>query len=237
MTEQAASGSPDTSKPTPPTRPRRPGTTAARPTRGPVPSKPLPPTVQRPTRTPIPSFQRLIETAGPDPATPLDQVRLAVGTIVGPFGVNGEVKLRLSTDDPEHLASLRRIYLGAEPQPRVLLGMRMHKGMGLLRIGGVTSPEQAEALRGQTVRIAGTDARPLEPGDFYLYQLVGLEAFDEAGERVGTLADIMETGAHDVFVISRAGAPDMLLPNHPEFVLEINPKAGKIIIRPIVFNN
>ena len=177
-----------------------------------------------------------MDSKGPDPATPPDQVRLAIGVLVGVHGLQGELKLRLFTDDPEHLASLRRVYVGDEPQPRRLLGVRFHAGQALLRLQGIEDPEGGMALRGQTLRIAGTDARPLAAGEFFLYQLMGLEAVDEEGTSLGQVTDLMETGVHDVFVVTPADGPDLLFPNHPEVVLNIDPTAGRIVVRPLIYD-
>lgn len=185
-----------------------------------------------------PRPKRLVETAGPDPSTPLSEVRLGVGTVVGSHGTDGEVKVLLTTDDPEHLLSIRRVFVGDEPLARRVLGARLHDRYALMRLKGITTPEAASALRGSPVRIAGSDARPLAPGEFYLYQLIGLTAFDEAGETLGTVADIMETGANDVFIISPPdGGADLLIPNHPEVVLEIDPVAGRLTVRPLVYDS
>jgi 16S rRNA processing protein RimM len=185
---------------------------------------------------PRPTRPRLAETDGPDSDTPLAEVRLVVGTIAGPHGVRGEAKLRLVTDDPEHLSRIKRVYLGEETEPRRLLGLRLHAGKALIRIQGLTTPEEVDALRGQPVRIAGGDARPPAPGEFFLYQLIGLEAVDEAGTRLGRVADVMETGAHDIFVVSPIeSGPDLLLPNHPDVVLDVQPDAGRMIVRPLVY--
>lgn len=178
---------------------------------------------------------RLIETAGPAPGTPLAEVRLVVGTIIGPHGVRGEAKLRLATDTPEHLRTIRRVWVGDEEQSRRLLGLRFQAGNALIRLSGVTTPEQVDELRGLPVRIAGTDARPNEPGEYFLFQLIGLRAFDEAGEPVGVLSDVLETGAHDVFVISPETGDDILLPNHPDFVLAVQPEAGRLTVRLPVY--
>jgi len=178
----------------------------------------------------------LSDTAGPDPATPLSAVRLSVGTIVGAHGVDGEVKVLLTTDDPEHLLTIRRLYIGDEQQPRRVLGARLHDRYALVRLKGVTTPESIAEFKGQPVRIAGIDARPLAPGEHYLYQLIGLTAVDEAGVTIGTVTDIMETGANDVFIVSPPdGGPDQLIPNHPEVVLDIDPVAGKLTVRPLVY--
>ncbi len=221
--------------------PRRPRATAARPRRAqsPAAADPTAPSAKRATgrQQAGPKGGRLIDTAGPDPATPLDKVRLVVGTIVGPFGLGGEAKMMLATDDPEHFAGLRQVYLGDEPRPRRLLGVRLHKGQALLRLAGVTRPDQVDALRGTKVRIPATAARPLAPGEHFLFQLVGLRAEDEAGNLVGTLVDVIETGANDVFVIApEGGGPDIMVPNHPDFVPEISPETGRVVVRPIRFD-
>ena len=180
--------------------------------------------------------RRLIETAGPTPATPLEQVRLVVGTIVGVHGVAGEAKLLLATDDPEHLRTIKRVWVGQEERPRRLLGVRFHAGNALIRLSGVTTPEQVDPLRGLQVRIAGADARPNEEGEYFLFQLIGLRAYDEAGAQLGTLTDILETGAHDVFVVTPETGPELLLPNHPQYVLEIRPDEGRLTVRPPVYD-
>jgi 16S rRNA processing protein RimM len=185
----------------------------------------------QPKRTP----PRLADTAGPEPGAPPAHVRLTVGTILGPHGVNGEFKLRLQTDDPEHLLTLKRVYLGEEKAPRTVLGARMHAGNALMRLQGISSPETVDRFRGTPLRIRGADARPLAPDEYYLYQVIGLDAFDEAGNRLGRVTDLLETGANDVLVITPDEGADILLPSHPEVVVSMEPSAGKIIVRPLTY--
>jgi 16S rRNA processing protein RimM len=177
----------------------------------------------------------LVETTGPEPTTPPAETRLAVGVIVGTHGIHGELKLKLTTDEPERLSDVKTIYIGDKGSRRKLLGVRFHGGLALLRIGGVNNPEQANQLRGEWVRISGQDARPLDEGEFFYYQLVGLTAFDEAGVELGTLVDIIETGTNDVFVIKTTIGDEMLVPNHPDFVPAIEPDQGRITVRPPIY--
>ena len=179
---------------------------------------------------------RLIETAGPDPATPVAEVRFVVGTIIGTHGISGELKVLLTTDEPEHLLTIKRVYVGEDQHARRVLSARLHDRFALMRLKGIGTPEAGLELRGQQVRIAGTDARPLQAGEYYLYQLIGLRAFDESGQEVGTVTDIMETGANDVLVVAPAdGGKDQLYPNHPDVVLEIKPDEGRLVVRPLVY--
>lgn len=175
-----------------------------------------------------------MDTAGPDPDVPPNRARLTVGSILAPHGVRGEFKVRLQTDTPEHFLTLKRIFLGDEATPRVVLGSRLHAGNALMRLQGISTPDTVEQLRGTPLRIRGTDARPLAADEYFLYQMIGLEVFDESGNRLGRVTDVMETGANDVLVISpEDGGADVLLPSHPEVVIEMDPRAGRIVVRPL----
>ena len=186
----------------------------------------------KPQRAPL----RLADTAGPDPAVPPERVRLTVGTILAPHGVRGEFKVRLQTDDPEHLLTVKRLYLGDETTPRTVLGARLHAGNALIRLQGISSPESVERFRGTPLRIRGVDARPLAANEYFLYQVIGLEAYDESGNRLGQVGDLIETGANDVLVITpEDGGADILLPSHPDVIIAMDPAAGRIVVRPLVY--
>ncbi len=197
---------------------------ASRPRQG----KPRP----KPART---KSRSLIDTAGPDPDATLDRIKLTVGVIGGTHGVHGELKLKLLTDHPEHLSTIGQVYLGASDEPTNLLGVRFHGDQALIQLEGVSSPEQGKLLGGLKVRIAGSDAKPLEDGEYFLFQLIGLAAVTSEGEPIGTVIDILETGAHDVFVVTPETGPELLLPNHPQFVLDIQPDEGRLTARPPVY--
>ena len=179
----------------------------------------------------------LIETAGPNPDSPLADVRLTIGVIAGTHGVEGELKLKVLSDHPEHIPTLKRVYLGESDFPIRLLCARPHGDQMLIRLEGVSTPEAGKKLGGLKVRIAATDAKPLELDEYFIYQLIGLEAWTENGEVLGRVTDLMETGAHDVLVISSPTAPDLLVPNHPSYVLDIAPERNQIVIRPPVYDS
>jgi len=186
-------------------------------------------------RRPRSNPKRLAETAGPSPDAALDSVRLTVGVIAGTHGVHGELKLKVLTDHPEHLPTLRKVYLGDSETPTSVLGLRFQGEQALITLEGVESPEEGKRLGGLKVRIAGSDAKPLEEGEYFLFQLIGLTAADEHGTGLGTVTDLLETGAHDVLVITGADGQDLLVPNHPQFVLDVDPERGRIVLRPPVY--
>lgn len=191
--------------------------------------------VPRKKRAPRPERKvpRLADTAGPEPGTPPTAARLTVGAILAPHGVNGEFKLKLHTDDPEHLLTLKRLYLGDEAKPRTVLSARMHQGNALLRVQGISTPETVEGMRGTLLSIRGADARPLAENEYFLYQMIGLEVFDEDGNRLGRVTDLMETGANDVLVVTSDDGKDFLLPSHPDVVIAMDPAAGRLVVRPL----
>jgi 16S rRNA processing protein RimM len=191
-------------------------------------ASPAPVSRRRPPKTAGP----LIQSAGPDPQTPLDQAVLTIGIIVGTHGIGGDLKVRPVTDVPEQFELLSSVYVGDEARPRKVQHVRFHSGQVLLKLRGISNREDGASFRGQPIRISGKDALPLEEGEFLLYQLIGLDAFDESGNKVGTTVDLIETGARDVFVIRpEGGGAEILLPNTEDAVLEIVPNERRMVVR------
>ena len=182
--------------------------------------------------------QRLDATAGPDRLAAVDAVRLAVGVFVGTHGVQGELRLQLWTDAPDHLREISQVWVGDEEQPRQLTGFRPADDRALVSLAGVGNVETARTFVGQRLLIAGADAQPLAEGELFLYQLVGLTVVTDDGETLGTIADVMETGANDVLVIRpAAGGADILYPHHREFVAGVDLAAGTMTVRRLDYYN
>jgi len=112
------------------------------------------------------------------------------------------------------------------------LQARTHKNLVLLRLEGVESRDQAEALRGKTVCIPRDQARPLEEGRYYDFQLVGMAVYDEAGALIGRLKDVLRTPANAVYVVE-AGGREVLIPAVREFVREVDVEGRRMVVRLI----
>jgi len=175
----------------------------------------------------------LSDTPGPDQNASLDEIKLTVAVIERPHGVQGEFQASLTTDVPERLLSLKSIYLGNETSPRKIEAARFHQDRIIFKLSGIDSPEQVRTLSKRPLRIPGSAAAPLAEGEYFLYQLIDSRVVDEAGTELGTLVDIMETGANEVYVV-RSGdeSEDLLLPNIASVVLEIDVSRGVIVVRP-----
>lgn len=120
----------------------------------------------------------------------------------------------------------------AQAHRLVLRRVRPHKRGLLLALAGIDTMTAAERLAGARVSVAEADLPPLPAGEFYWFQVVGLTAVTEEGRPLGRVAEILETPAHDVYVV-REGEREILVPAVEEVVRLIDPAGGRIVVRPI----
>lgn len=162
----------------------------------------------------------------PEPSQPES---LVVGVLVGPHGVQGEVKLRPLTDFPERLSQLKRLHLrfpdGGEEE-RAVTGRRWHKEMLLVRLEGVTDREAADAMREVQVLVPVDQAAPLPEGQFYEHQILGLRVVTPDGEELGRVREIMRVPSNDVYIAGR-----YLIPATHDAILRIAPEEGVLVVR------
>ncbi|MFZ5878824.1 MAG: ribosome maturation factor RimM [Chloroflexota bacterium] len=163
------------------------------------------------------------------PGSPIGEPEyLVVGFLRRPHGVGGEMLMDPHTDFPERFRAGRKVYLGDAHKPATLASVRPHGKSLLVRLRGVSTPEQAGQMRNTWVFIKSTDAPALPEGQYYQYQLIGLKVVDENDQPLGTLTEIIETGANDVYVVTNAEGKELLLPVIPEVILDLQPGAGFI---------
>lgn len=173
--------------------------------------------------------------ADPQPARPR---YLLLGEILRPHGVRGEVRMRVLTEFPERITALEAVYVGTGPaspdvRPYRVKHMRMHQAYGLLKLDGVDDRNQAELLRDLFVMVPLEHAVPLEEGEFYLFQLIGLQVQTAEGEALGVLRDVIETGANDVYVVDSPAHGEILLPAIQDVIERIDIPAGVMIVNLI----
>jgi ribosomal 30S subunit maturation factor RimM len=107
---------------------------------------------------------------------------LAVGRIARPWGVRGELKVEILTEDPARFEWLETVYVGPRFTPYRLESSRQHLGAVLLKLAGCDDRNAAEALRGLVVQVPIKDALPLEEGEYWVHQILGLEVWTTEGE-------------------------------------------------------
>ncbi|NNJ13485.1 16S rRNA processing protein RimM [Chloroflexales bacterium ZM16-3] len=165
--------------------------------------------------------------------TPEDM--LLIGVIAGPFGIKGLVKMKSFTDQPEYLRRrLRQIFVGKKLTPYTLTKLHEHKpGVLLLTLDGIATREAVDELRGSDVFIRRTDAAPLGSDEYYIHDLIGLQASTVDGQDLGTVREVIETGVHEVLVVTRPGQSDALIPLVREFIAELDIPGRRVVVRPI----
>ena len=148
--------------------------------------------------------------------------RLVVGRILRPHGVRGELSVEVLSDAPERFAPGAELGVGDPDGPEppgttVVRAARLHLGRLLLSLEGITDRDAADRLRGAWLSIPVAAARPLDPGEFWPHQLVGLAVVDRQGRPRGRVADVVPGAAHDLLAVEitpegsgepQGGAPD-----------------------------
>jgi 16S rRNA processing protein RimM len=160
---------------------------------------------------------------------------LRVGYIAGSHGLHGAMRVR--TDDPGSttLAALKRLFVetaAGRREFKVLGSSALSAGNQRIILEGIGDADAAEALRGGTVMVAAADLPPLGEGEFYYFQLVGAEVMLTDGRRLGTIEDIMSTGAHDVWVV-RDGEREVLVPVITDVVKAMDLGARRVTIEAV----
>ncbi|MBZ0294575.1 MAG: ribosome maturation factor RimM [Anaerolineae bacterium] len=174
-------------------------------------------------------------SAGPED-TPSGPFYLLLGEILRPHGIRGELRVRILTDYPERMLEFDSVHIGTDPEsPEAAIyqieKLRLSKGYGLLKLEGIDDRNQAELLRDLYVMIDVDEAIPLEEGEFYLYQVIGLTVQTEQGQALGTIREVLETGANDVYIIDSPEYKEILLPVTPETVLNTDIQSGLVTVR------
>ena len=105
--------------------------------------------------------------------------------------------------------------------------------MVLVKFKGIETVENAEKLRNSFVEIDRADAIPLEEGQYFIADLLGLDVFLDTGEKLGVLEDIYNTGSSDIYVVKNELGKQFLLPYIDEVIKQINLEEGKIIVHII----
>ena len=154
-----------------------------------------------------------------------ESIYLAIGFIRRPHGVKGEVIMDLHTDFPERIKPGRKVYIGDRHESATLGSVREHGNGILVRIRGYDTPETAGRFRNQWVYVKTTEVPPLPEGQHYKYELIDMQVIDDAGNPLGTLTDILETGANDVYIVKNEAGKEILLPAIPSVILETDMEA------------
>lgn len=157
---------------------------------------------------------------------------LETGIIVTTHGIKGEFKINPWCDTPDFITDFKTLYLDEGKTELVIEKSRVHKNTVLVKAKGIDTPEDAVKLRNKTVYINRDDAN-IDEDAYFIQDLIGLQVIDvDNGKLYGTLCDVTQTGANDVYHLDANGKL-LLVPAIEQVVIEINLEQNKMLIRPL----
>ena len=150
--------------------------------------------------------------------------QLQVGVISSTHGVRGEVKVFPTTDDVTRFRQLKTVYLdtGREMLPLEIQNVKFFKQFAILKFKGIDNINDIEKYRGKSLMIDREDAVDLDEDEYFIADMIGMKVCTEDGSEFGTLKDVMETGANDVYIIDSLEHGEVLIPAIRECILDVD---------------
>jgi 16S rRNA processing protein RimM len=155
---------------------------------------------------------------------------IAIGQILAPWGVKGKLKVEVVTDFPERFNPQSMIYVNQ--QLMTIDSTEWRKGKVIIKLNTVDSIEEAQKLRGQPVEIPHSQLHSLPEGQYYHFQLIGLEVWTIQGELLGSIAEILTAESNDNYVVRGANG-EILIPAIDDVVKSIDLDKRHMVIEPI----
>lgn len=150
---------------------------------------------------------------------------LVVGKLRRPHGVQGEIPLELFSELLELLEPEQTVYVGERHQPLVVKDSRWKQDLLLLKFHNMDDRTAVEGLTNDLVYVKTSQLPPLDEGEYYYHQLIGLDVYEEE-DYLGVLTEILQTGANDVYLVTDEAGKETLIPDTDEVVLDIDVNAG-----------
>lgn len=155
-----------------------------------------------------------------------------VGVITTTHGVHGEVKVFPTTDDPQRFKKLKQVILdnGKEKKELEITSVKFFKNLVILKFKDIDNINDVEKYKKADLLVTRKNAVPLKEGEYFIADLIGLKATSDEDEDLGILTDVIQTGANDVYVFSKEGMQDLLVPKIPDCIKEVNIEEGTILV-------
>lgn len=154
---------------------------------------------------------------------------MLVGRIVGAFGLHGEAKVEPYSDFPERFSRMTVTHVGSDRAELRVVSSRQHKTHVLLKFEGVETPEMVHPLCGEELFVPRSSAMPLPLGHYFLDEVIGMSVHDPVGNLVGSVTEVIRTGANDVFVVG-AGRDAVLIPMVKEAVRQLDVPGRQMVV-------
>lgn len=157
---------------------------------------------------------------------------LQVGVISSTHGIRGEVKVFPTTDDVKRFKKLKNVILdtGKQQLSLEIEGVKFFKQFAILKFKGIDNINDVEMYKGMSLLVTRDHAVKLQKDEYFITDMIGMEVYTEDGELFGTLDDVLQTGANDVYEIKTKKHGAVLVPAIKDCILDINIEEKKMII-------
>ncbi len=155
---------------------------------------------------------------------------IIIGRILAPWGTRGKLKVKVITNFPERFAPSSTVYINR--QPMIIDSTEWHKGQAIIKLNTIDNTEAAQWLQGQPVEINHSQLYPLPEGQYYHFQLIGLEVWTTQGELLGNITEILTAESNDNYVV-KGDEEEILIPAIEDVVKSIDLNKGRVVIEAI----
>ena len=154
---------------------------------------------------------------------------LEIGKITSTHGIKGEVRVEPWCDSPEFLKRFKVLYFDAKGEKPFKIMSRPHGHMAIGKIEGIDTVEEASKLRNKVIYMKRSDAK-LPKGKYFIAELIDCKVIDADDEKkvYGTLSDVSETGANDVYVVEMEDKKELLIPAIKQCILNVDVENGQM---------
>lgn len=157
---------------------------------------------------------------------------LRVGVITQTHGLRGEVKVYPTTEDAKRFKKLKEVVIdtGKEQIDMEIESVKFFKNLVIVKFKGIDNINDVEKYKKSEIYVSRENAIPLEEGEYYIADLIGLKVMSDEGEDLGVLDDVMQTGANDVYVVKKKGHPELLIPVIDQCILNVDIEGGEVLV-------
>lgn len=155
-----------------------------------------------------------------------------MGVITQTHGIRGEVKVFPTTDDIKRFQKLKEVILETEKERLTLEieGVKFFKQYVILKFKNYDSINDMEKYKRARLLVPREKAVKLKKDEYFVADLIGMKVITEDGEHFGTLKNVLQTGANDVYVVETEEGKEVLLPAIKECVLKIDMEEAVITV-------
>lgn len=163
---------------------------------------------------------------------PTDFIR--IGLITKAHGLRGEMNILPLTDDPSRFSNLEDVFIISDksinPFKSKVISVKYFKNKVILGIEGVSDPETVIKYKNSYIAVDRKNAVKLPENSYFICDIIGLTVIDESGEQIGTVEDILQTGANDVYIVNRENQKDLLIPAISDVICNVDMENKTIVV-------